>query len=57
MPVGAVQSIETLRQEADDVICLCALENFVAVGVWYRAFEQVEDEDVLRLLGATGAAT
>lgn len=50
VPVGAAQSIESVRREADEVICLRVLENFVAVGVWYRAFEQVEDEDVLRLL-------
>ncbi len=54
VPVGAVQSIEPLRQEADDVVCLCALDDLVAVGMWYRVFDQVEDEDVLRLLAAAG---
>lgn len=50
VPVGATTTVQALRQEADEVICSHALEGFVAVGVWYRNFEQVENGDVLRLL-------
>ncbi len=50
VPVGAAQSVQALRQEADRVVCPHPLEDFFAVGIWYRSFEQVEDEDVLRVL-------
>ena len=44
----------TMRQIADRVICVATPEPFDAVGVWYRDFEQISDEEVVRLL-ATGA--
>jgi putative phosphoribosyl transferase len=50
VPVGAAETIAALRNEVDEIICPYELEDFVAVGVWYRNFEQVEDADVLRLL-------
>ncbi len=50
VPVGAAQSVEALRAEADQVVCPHPLEDFFAVGLWYRSFEQVEDGDVLRAL-------
>ena len=50
VPVGAAQSVQALRLEADEVVCPHPLEDFIAVGIWYRSFEQVDDEDVLRVL-------
>jgi predicted phosphoribosyltransferase len=35
---------------ADEVICLEMPENFSAVGLWYRDFSQVTDEEVNDLL-------
>jgi putative phosphoribosyl transferase len=53
-PVGARSTCDRLRQIADRVICVATPEPFDAVGVWYRDFEQISDEEVVRLL-ATGA--
>lgn len=50
VPVCAPQTAESIRPETDDLICLLTPANFEAVGLWYRNFEQVPDEEVLRLL-------
>ena len=50
VPVCAPQTAELLRPEADDLICLLAPDDLEAVGLYYRDFEQVPDEEVIRLL-------
>lgn len=50
VPVGAAPSVEALRAEADQVVCPHPLDDFFAVGLWYRSFDQVEDADVVRAL-------
>ncbi len=50
-PVGARATVEALAAEADEVICLLALEPMWAIGVWYDDFSQVSDHEVLALLG------
>jgi putative phosphoribosyl transferase len=35
-----------LASEADEVVCLAMPEPFVAVGRWYRRFDQVTDDEV-----------
>jgi putative phosphoribosyl transferase len=52
VPVGAEESLEFVRAEADRVVCPHPLAAFFAVGVWYRVFDQVGDAEVLRLLDA-----
>ena len=52
VPVAAPESLEAVRGYADEVVCLDAPEGFGAVGACYRDFDQVEDEEVIRLLGA-----
>jgi predicted phosphoribosyltransferase len=49
-PVGAPDTCLSLRDEADDVLCLSTPESFGAVGRWYRVFDQTSDLDVQRLL-------
>jgi putative phosphoribosyl transferase len=49
-PVGAPQSVEHLREEADEVICLGTPEVFFAVGAYYRDFGQTSDAEVVELL-------
>ena len=56
VPVGSTQACTSLRQEADEVVCLHELDDFFAVGLYYRHFEPVEDEEVQRLLAATTEA-
>jgi putative phosphoribosyl transferase len=50
VPVCAPQTAELLRTETDDLICLLMPEDLEAVGLWYRNFEQVPDDEVVRLL-------
>ncbi|HEM61747.1 MAG TPA: phosphoribosyltransferase [Chloroflexi bacterium] len=50
VPVGPRDSIETLRQEVDRLICLHAPEIFWAVGAFYNVFDQTTDAEVKSLL-------
>jgi putative phosphoribosyl transferase len=50
VPVCAARSAETLRGEVDELVCLRATSNLMAVGLWYKNFYQVEDEEVVGLL-------
>jgi putative phosphoribosyl transferase len=52
VPVAAADTIESLRSEADEILCLATPEPFYAVGLYYRDFDQTSDEEVVRLLGA-----
>lgn len=54
VPVAPPESLESLRPYADDLVCLEAPENFMAVGQFYRRFEQVEDDEVVALLARHG---
>lgn len=51
LPVAAPDSLERVRPLADEVCCLSAPEDFQAVGQFYRHFDQVDDEQVIALLG------
>jgi putative phosphoribosyl transferase len=44
------ETAERLREEADEVVCILEPEPFGAVGLWFRHFEQVTDDEVLALL-------
>lgn len=50
VPVGAAESLALLRREADEVICPLVPPSFTAVGSWYEAFPQTEDDEVRALL-------
>jgi predicted phosphoribosyltransferase len=50
VPVGPRDSIETLRQEVDQLVCLHAPEIFWAVGAFYNVFDQTTDDEVKALL-------
>ncbi|NUN04993.1 MAG: phosphoribosyltransferase [Bdellovibrio sp.] len=49
-PVGSKNSIEILKQMADDVICLTIPDNFSSVSSWYEDFDQVSEVDILTIL-------
>ena len=51
VPVAPADVVESLAQEVDQFVCLRTPEPFIAVGLHYRQFGQLGDEDVLRLLG------
>ena len=50
VPVCASDAREGLEQEADELICLHEPTSFHSVGMWYEDFQQVEDDDVVRIL-------
>lgn len=39
-----------LRKEVDHLLCLLAEEPIYAVGQFYRDFDQVNDDEIIRLL-------
>ncbi|MFN9163317.1 MAG: phosphoribosyltransferase [Alphaproteobacteria bacterium] len=56
VPVAPADVLAELRAEVDEVVCLHAPERFVSVGQFYGDFRQVDDAEVMRLLGAGSAA-
>lgn len=57
VPVAPAETVTELRRLADAVVCLETPEGFRAIGEWYDDFEPVPDDEVARLLAATGAPT
>jgi predicted phosphoribosyltransferase len=54
-PVGPPAVRAALEAEADDVVLLREPFGFLAVGEWYREFEQVTDEEVIAALREVNA--
>lgn len=52
VPVAPPETVEKVRELADEVVCLETPAFFQAVGQFYRDFPQVEDEEVIALLKA-----
>jgi putative phosphoribosyl transferase len=53
VPVASPEALARLRDFADEVVCLHTPADFDAVGRYYRHFPQVEDAEVMALLGDT----
>jgi putative phosphoribosyl transferase len=53
-PVGAADSVEALRKDADEVVVLETPEWFRAVGQWYEDFRPTSDDEVRACLVAQG---
>jgi predicted phosphoribosyltransferase len=51
VPVAPAQTCQSLRRDADQVVCAFTPEPFTAVGRWYSDFSPVSDEEVRSLLG------
>lgn len=50
VPVGAAETVADLRDDGYDLEVPAVPEDFRAVGQWYRAFDQLTDRDVTRML-------
>jgi putative phosphoribosyl transferase len=50
VPVAPTDTLEKLRGEADEVVCLEDYENFGAIGLFYSDFSQVSDTEVTETL-------
>lgn len=55
VPVAPAETLEALRREVDDVVCLGTPKPFHAVGQFYSDFRQVDDQEVIRLLALATA--
>jgi putative phosphoribosyl transferase len=55
VPVAPRESLENLRNDADEVVCVETPEYFFAIGQWYGDFSQTPDDEVVALLKNAGA--
>lgn len=54
VPVCAPDTAEIVRQEVDELLCLCEPDLFYSVGQFYDEFEQLSDREVLDILQHSG---
>ncbi|MFI6492393.1 phosphoribosyltransferase [Streptomyces sp. NPDC050564] len=54
VPVASPRGADSMREEADEVVCLYRPGSFMAVGEWYEDFAQLTDDDVLDALHGGG---
>jgi putative phosphoribosyl transferase len=50
VPVAPPETIDALRAEVDDVVCLARPEPFGAIGYFYLDFHQLTDDEVIALM-------
>lgn len=50
LPAAPPTTLELLRRHADDVVCLESPQHFLSVGQFYKNFDQVDDQEAIRLL-------
>ena len=51
-PVAPADTLEALRGEADEIVCLFVPAPFFGIGAFYRDFHQLADDEVVDLLAA-----
>lgn len=54
--VASAQAARAMREEADALVCLKVPMKFYAVGQFFKHFEQVSDEDVIKILAGQEAS-
>ncbi|MGX2042066.1 phosphoribosyltransferase [Methylocaldum sp. MU1018] len=57
VPLAPRETVERLRAEVDEVICLATPEPFYAVGQGYQDFPQTGDDEVRRILARAWGET
>jgi putative phosphoribosyl transferase len=50
VPVAPADTVEMLRKQVDEMVCLAEPEPFMAIGMWYMDFSQVSDDEVRHIL-------
>jgi putative phosphoribosyl transferase len=50
VPIAAAETLQSLRAETDEIVCLESPESFGAIGEFYRDFSQTSDDEVIALL-------
>ncbi len=56
VPVAPPDTVASLSPEVDDLICLESPAHFRAISLFYGRFDQVSDEEVIKLLAAAPKA-
>ncbi len=54
VPVAPRDTLEQMREDADEIVCLSVPEPFGSVGNFYDDFRQTEDSEVISLLNIYG---
>jgi predicted phosphoribosyltransferase len=54
VPVAPPETLDALREEVDQVVCLESPEHLFAVGQWYGDFRPTSDAEVVELLEGAG---
>jgi putative phosphoribosyl transferase len=52
VPVAPADTVEALREEVDQLVCLATPEPFYAIGIHYLDFRQLSDQEVVSSLAA-----
>lgn len=52
IPVAPPSTFDLVKKEADEMVCIYRPEPFGSVGLWYREFPQVSDDEVKEILAA-----
>jgi putative phosphoribosyl transferase len=50
VPVAPAQALRRMADEADEIVVLATPDPFMAVGEWYRRFDQTSDDEVVAAL-------
>jgi putative phosphoribosyl transferase len=53
VPVAPGETLEMLRAEVDEVVCVEVPRKMIAIGLFYGDFSQVSDEEVREALGSS----
>lgn len=56
IPVAPIETVDEMRNDVDDIVCLRTPEPFFAIGVHYVDFHQMSDEEVVSLLAVQADA-
>jgi len=56
LPVGPPGPVAEIEHDVDEMVCLRTPADFMAVGQFYISFEQVDDEEVERILSDFGSS-
>ena len=54
VPVASSDTLAALEREVDEIVCLETPHPFYAIGMHYRDFHQIPDDEVVRLLAEAG---
>lgn len=50
VPVAPRESLDALRAEVDEIVCLMTPDPFMAIGLHYEDFHQLDDQEVIAML-------